>query len=121
MIGKLKLRCGSQFSGKMEGMLNDLAIGVDHQSDFEAHVKEAKTKDLGKVEFSVQGRTTGYWPTYQGLDVHLPPGTLGPPRRAPTLGRGWLGRIPPWTSAAVAPRGRAAAAATEPPAAPLRC
>ena len=73
MIGKLKLRCGSQFTGKMEGMLNDLAIGVDHQSDFETHVKEAKTKDLGKVEFSVQVLTTGYWPTYQVLDVHLPP------------------------------------------------
>ncbi|KAH8078845.1 hypothetical protein JL720_9595 [Aureococcus anophagefferens] len=54
MIGKLKLRCGSQFTGKMEGMLNDLAIGVDHQSDFDQTVKEDKSKSLGKLDFAVQ-------------------------------------------------------------------
>ena len=27
MISMLKLRCGSQFTQKMEGMINDLAIG----------------------------------------------------------------------------------------------
>ncbi|KAJ8602809.1 hypothetical protein CTAYLR_002580 [Chrysophaeum taylorii] len=65
-IGKLKLRCGSQFTGKMEGMLNDLAIGVDHQSDFDAQHK------LG-IDFSVQVLTTGYWPTFSAIDAHLPP------------------------------------------------
>jgi cullin 1 len=26
--------CGAQFTSKMEGMLNDLSIGADHQRDF---------------------------------------------------------------------------------------
>jgi cullin 1 len=72
MIGKLKLRCGSQFTGKMEGMLNDLAIGVDHQADFDAFVKGEK-QDVGKLDFSVQVLTTGYWPSFASIDAHLPP------------------------------------------------
>mmetsp|Transcript_10856 Transcript_10856/g.33497 ORF Transcript_10856/g.33497 Transcript_10856/m.33497 type:complete len:745 (-) Transcript_10856:58-2292(-) len=71
MIGKLKLRCGSQFTGKMEGMLNDLAIGVDHQADFDSFVKDEK-KSPGKLDFSVQVLTTGYWPTFAAIDAHLP-------------------------------------------------
>ncbi len=31
MLSKLKLRCGAQFTGKMEGMLSDLAVGSDHE------------------------------------------------------------------------------------------
>lgn len=74
MIGKLKLRCGAQFTGKMEGMLNDLAIGVDHQSDFNKHMKEAGADlGLGRTEFSVQILTTGYWPTYKPVELTLPP------------------------------------------------
>lgn len=72
MIGKLKLRCGSQFTGKMEGMLNDLAIGVDHQSDFDAFCKDTSA-DTGKLDFAVQVLTTGYWPTFAAIDAHLPP------------------------------------------------
>merc|ERR1711916_102146 len=30
MISMLKLRCGSQFTQKMEGMISDLAIGKEH-------------------------------------------------------------------------------------------
>jgi hypothetical protein len=36
MIGKLKHRCGAQFTGKMEGMMNDLAVGLDHQKEVRA-------------------------------------------------------------------------------------
>lgn len=76
MIGKLKLRCGSQFTGKMEGMLNDLAIGVDHQADFEQFVNgipPAHKHHCALVDdFSVQVLTTGYWPTFAAIDAHLP-------------------------------------------------
>ena len=48
MIGKLKLRCGAQFTGKMEGMLNDLAIGDDHKADFDSHIKD-QSISLGKL------------------------------------------------------------------------
>merc|ERR1712164_151808 len=64
MIGKLKLRCGSQFTGKMEGMLNDLAIGHDHQADFESYYRK-QLEESGAagphVDFGVQVLTTGYW------------------------------------------------------------
>lgn len=73
MITKLKQRCGSQFTGKMEGMLNDLNIGIDHQTEFHEHyvakVGDAQSK---KLEFKVQVLTTGYWPSYPNLDLHLP-------------------------------------------------
>ena len=58
MISKLKLQCGAQFTGKMEGMLNDLAIGADHQADFEKTIK-ARSLKLGMDQFSVQVLTTG--------------------------------------------------------------
>lgn len=72
MIGKLKLRCGAQFTTKMEGMLNDLALGVDHQRGFQDHLKENKI-NFGKIEeFTVKVLTTGYWPTYTTYDINLP-------------------------------------------------
>lgn len=75
MIGKLKLRCGAQFTGKMEGMLNDLIIGTDHTKQFEDHCKENSIakEQVGRTEFSVQVLTTGYWPSYRTQDVNLPP------------------------------------------------
>lgn len=87
MIGKLKHRCGAQFTGKMEGMLNDLAVGVDHQKEFLEHLK-SKSSSAGAAsagvsplgpgskmapeDFSVKVLTTGYWPSYQQMDVRLP-------------------------------------------------
>jgi cullin 1 len=40
MISKLKSKCGAQFTAKMEGMLNDLAIGTEHGANFEKYCKE---------------------------------------------------------------------------------
>ena len=77
MIGKLKLRCGAQFTGKMEGMMNDLAIGSDHHQEFERFLKkqrESESNEAGlTLEFSVQVLTTGYWPSYRILEVTMPP------------------------------------------------
>uniref|UniRef100_I2CQT5 Cullin 1 n=2 Tax=Nannochloropsis gaditana TaxID=72520 RepID=I2CQT5_NANGC len=85
MIGKLKHRCGAQFTGKMEGMLNDLAVGADHQKEFLEYLKDKATEASassssvpllgGKMapdDFSVKVLTTGYWPSYTQLDVRLP-------------------------------------------------
>lgn len=70
-IGKLKLRCGAQFTSKMEGMLNDLTLAVDQQTQFSAYLsQEAST--FTQFEFSVQVLTTGHWPTYQRYSVTLP-------------------------------------------------
>ncbi|CAH0475607.1 unnamed protein product [Peronospora belbahrii] len=77
MIGKLKLRCGAQFTGKMEGMMNDLAIGSDHHQEFEGFLKKRRESDPNEaalsLEFSVQVLTTGYWPSYRILEVTVPP------------------------------------------------
>ena len=74
MISKLKLKCGAQFTAKMEGMLNDLSIGGDHARSFDEFLKISTAREsLGKLEFSVQVLTTGYWPTYRACDAVLPP------------------------------------------------
>ncbi|KAF1787116.1 Cullin protein, neddylation domain [Phytophthora cactorum] len=71
MIGKLKLRCGAQFTGKMEGMMNDLAIGI---RGFLKKQRESDSNEAAlNLEFSVQVLTTGYWPSYRILEVTMPP------------------------------------------------
>lgn len=72
MISKLKLRCGGQFTSKMEGMLNDLNVGVDHKAEFDEYYKSGGR--LGKgVEFEVQVLTTGNWPSYKQIDCVFSP------------------------------------------------
>jgi len=74
MIGKLKLQCGSQFTTKMEGMLNDLSIGVEHATLFETYFKECQDKlGLSNIDFSVQVLTIGHWPVVAPFDIKLPP------------------------------------------------
>ena len=68
MIGKLKLSCGSQFTSKLEGMISDLSIGKDHLEKFKAFQKN----DENEIDFTVQLLTTGYWPTYDKIDLKLP-------------------------------------------------
>lgn len=72
MISKLKLRCGSQFTSKMEGMLTDLSIANDHQNLFKKSVKEKGIVLGNGVDFTVQVLTTGYWPTYKIYNFELP-------------------------------------------------
>ncbi|OQR97158.1 CULlin protein 1 [Achlya hypogyna] len=72
MISKLKMCCGAQFTSKMEGMLNDLAIGGDHQAEFDAFLKKNPPAGTA-IEFGVQVLTTGHWPSYTPLDLSLPP------------------------------------------------
>lgn len=73
MVGKLKLRCGAQFTGKMEGMLNDLAVANEGHVDFDRHYKEQVIGAGGpKIDFIVSVLTTGHWPSYRVVHVHLP-------------------------------------------------
>ena len=59
----------------MEGMLNDLAIGADTSRSFEEYIRsnEEARQSLGRMEFSVQVLTSGHWPTYKAIELHLPP------------------------------------------------
>lgn len=67
MIAKLKMQCGTQFTSKMEGMLNDLAVGADQKAEFE-RMPQPDTN----LSFSVQVLTTGFWPSYKSPEVELP-------------------------------------------------
>jgi len=75
MIAKLKMKCGAQFTSKLEGMINDLSIATDWQKDFREHcdnLDEGKSA-LGGIDFGVTVLTTGFWPSYTVQDANLNP------------------------------------------------
>jgi len=73
MIAKLKLKCGAQFTSKLEGMITDLSIASETEKDFQTWLADREEKkDLG-LDFHVTVLTTGFWPTYPIQDVRLPP------------------------------------------------
>jgi cullin 1 len=72
MISKLKIRCGSQFTAKMEGMLTDLSIGNDTSASFQSYCRDNESRlGLGKIDFSVLMLTAGHWPTFKAIDASL--------------------------------------------------
>jgi len=70
MIAKLKLRCGAQFTSKLEGMVTDMNLSSDMQSAFAEHLRDKEIKL--ETDLSVQVLTTGFWPTYKSDDLNLP-------------------------------------------------
>mmetsp|Transcript_13363 Transcript_13363/g.25225 ORF Transcript_13363/g.25225 Transcript_13363/m.25225 type:complete len:754 (-) Transcript_13363:141-2402(-) len=75
MIAKLKMKCGAQFTSKLEGMITDLSLASDLQKDFREHTEQlAEGKAaLGGMDFNVTVLTTGFWPSYQVQDANLCP------------------------------------------------
>lgn len=73
MISMLKMKCGAQFTSKLEGMMNDLAMGRDHEAAFQSHLMQKETEGISLSEFRVQVLTTGYWPSYREMELQLPP------------------------------------------------
>lgn len=65
LIQKLKMKCGSNFTSKLEGMVTDLALSADMQ-------REHTERSL-PFELSVSVLTTGFWPSYTPIDVTLLP------------------------------------------------
>jgi len=82
MILKLKLQCGSQFTAKMQGMVQDLQTSKDLQLNFEETSPEGKIQ-IGEavegertrmIEVKVQVLTRGFWPSYASPEeLCLPP------------------------------------------------
>lgn len=68
MIAKLKMQCGTQFTAKLEGMLNDLAVGSEQKSEFDKIVRDKNST----IDFGVQVLTTGFWPSYLTPDIAIP-------------------------------------------------
>jgi len=76
MIAKLKMKCGAQFTSKLEGMINDLTLATDLQKEFREHCDNLNPESkqaLGGIDFSVTVLTTGFWPSYQVQDANLNP------------------------------------------------
>jgi cullin 3 len=74
MVTKLKAECGYQFTSKLEGMFNDMAISRSTRESYKAHMmKKGKSKVKGSksVDMEVDVLTTGYWPSQ-----NVPPCTL---------------------------------------------
>lgn len=77
MITKLKARCGAQFTSKMEGMVKDLLTGETLAKDFSKHLKDREGSEEGSltvngVQFTVDVLTTGFWPTYNKMELNYP-------------------------------------------------
>ena len=74
MIAKLKLRCGAQYTSKLEGMLSDLQVGHDLTKDFSSWSSGAGRERVEALpcDFGVQVLTTGWWPTFRDVKLAVP-------------------------------------------------
>lgn len=75
MIAKLKMKCGAQFTSKLEGMITDLTLAGDLRRDFREHCENLTdgSAALGGIDFNVTVLTTGFWPSYQVYDANICP------------------------------------------------
>ncbi|KAI3917635.1 hypothetical protein MKW98_021397 [Papaver atlanticum] len=70
-LSKLKQQCGAQFTSKMEGMVNDLEIARETQTNYEEYTNNNDYAHPG-IDFNVTVLTAGFWPNYITIDLNLP-------------------------------------------------
>ncbi|KAM5585593.1 hypothetical protein ABKV19_004801 [Rosa sericea] len=70
-LTKLKQNCGGQFTAKMEGMVTDLTLAKDTQTNFKNFLDSNPNLQPG-IDLTVTILTTGYWPSYKSSDLNLP-------------------------------------------------
>lgn len=72
-ISKMKLICGSQFSFKLEGMMNDLLSCNNESEHFQNFIiNNNNNNNLKCIDFNVQIFTNGYWPLLKSVRVIFP-------------------------------------------------
>ncbi|KAL5220115.1 hypothetical protein ABZP36_024828 [Zizania latifolia] len=71
LLSKLKQFFGGHFTSKMEGMINDIALSKEHQSDFEEYISN-NPESKSPVDLNVTVLTSGHWPSYKNYDINLP-------------------------------------------------
>eukprot|EP01018_Ginkgo_biloba_P018328 Gb_16689 [translate_table: standard] len=71
ILTKLKQQCGGQFTSKMEGMVTDLTLARENQTNFEEYLNDNPLAHPG-IELTVTVLTTGFWPSYKSFDLNLP-------------------------------------------------
>nr|XP_023891264.1 cullin-1 [Quercus suber]XP_023891272.1 cullin-1 [Quercus suber] len=72
ILTKLKQQCGAQFTSKMEGMVTDLTLARENQTNFEEYLRNNTNVNPG-IDLTVTVLTTGFWPSYKSFDLSLPP------------------------------------------------
>ncbi|KHN74086.1 Cullin-4B [Toxocara canis] len=78
MLSKLKQECGAGFTTKLEGMFKDMELSKDLAVAFKQYLDHggpdrALQHSDGHIEFSVNVLTMGHWPSYEPMDVVIPP------------------------------------------------
>lgn len=71
ILTKLKQQCGGQFTSKMEGMVTDLTLARENQTQFEEYLTSNSQANPG-IDLTVTVLTTGFWPSYKSFDLNLP-------------------------------------------------
>ncbi|XP_021748767.1 cullin-1-like [Chenopodium quinoa] len=71
ILTKLKQQCGGQFTSKMEGMVTDLTLARENQTNFEEYLGQNPDASPG-LDLTVTVLTTGFWPSYKSSDLNLP-------------------------------------------------
>ncbi|KAL5701163.1 Cullin-1 [Ranunculus cassubicifolius] len=71
ILTKLKQQCGGQFTSKMEGMVTDLTLARENQTNFEEYLSSNSAASPG-IDLTVTVLTTGFWPSYKSFDLNLP-------------------------------------------------
>lgn len=76
LISKLKLRCGQQFTTKLDGMITDISLATDLKKNYDSFKKDdAESADIADISVTVL--TTGFWPSYKQCDLTIPPELIG--------------------------------------------
>jgi len=76
LISKLKLRCGQQFTTKLDGMITDISLAADLKKNYDQFKKDdAESADIADISVTVL--TTGFWPSYKQCDLTIPPELIG--------------------------------------------
>eukprot|EP01084_Bolivina_argentea_P035014 64915_1 len=63
-ISQLKLRCGAQFTSKLEGMIKDIGRSRDHELNFSRYLAKHKRNKPFEYEFNCKVLTSGFWPNF---------------------------------------------------------
>ncbi|KAK2076784.1 hypothetical protein QBZ16_005010 [Prototheca wickerhamii] len=71
VLVRLKQQCGTQFTSKMEGMLQDLSLAKQKEEAFEAWLARGQGA-APPIDLAVTVLTTGFWPSFKQLDLNLP-------------------------------------------------
>ncbi|KAJ8632779.1 hypothetical protein MRB53_026119 [Persea americana] len=71
ILTKSRQQCGRQFISKMEGMVTDLTLARENQTNFEEYLNSNPHANP-RMDLTITVLTTGFWPSYKSFDLNLP-------------------------------------------------